>query len=287
VNKSQSVTSLIAGWTTRFSEADIETAALDARVLALWVCAIRREDLIADPDTLASREQVQELAGLCTRRLAREPIAHLVGIREFWSLEFEVSKETLVPRPDSETLVQLALSLVEDKTAELNLLDLGTGSGCLLIALLFELNQARGMGIDISAGALAVARRNAQTHGVAARSEFRKGNWGEGLSDRFEIVVCNPPYIPDGDRSKLSQDVASFEPESALFGGADGLDPLRALIGDVKRLLTPKGFYVMEYGAGQTDGVQGILRESGFEILHIARDLAGIDRTIAAKVAKM
>jgi release factor glutamine methyltransferase len=287
VGKSQSVASLITEWTARFVEAGIETAALDARVLALSTCAIGREELIADPDILANSEQVQRLAELGRRRIDREPIAHLIGAREFWSLDFEVSKETLVPRPDSETLVQLALFLVEDKAADLNLLDLGTGSGCLLIALLTELEQARGLGIDISALALAVARRNAQAHGVAERSDFQQGNWGEGLSGRFDIIVCNPPYIPDGERSALSKDVVSFEPERALFGGPDGLDPLRALIGDVKRLLTPNGFYIMEYGAGQRESVEDILRESGFETLQIAQDLAGNDRTIAAKVAKM
>lgn len=166
----------------------------------------------------------------------------------------------------------------------MRLLDLGTGTGCLLIALLTELENAVGLGIDISEDAMAVASRNAGRHGVDHRAEFRQGNWGDGLDGSFDLILSNPPYVYDTE--DLPPDVREYEPLRALFGGPDGLDPLRAMVGDVKRLLTLEGSYVMEYGQGQAEGVCKILKDEGFEIIRIGRDLAGIERAVVAKVAK-
>lgn len=277
---------LIRGWAARFEQAELATPIIDARALALFVTGLTREELIADPDFRLTEAQIREVERLAERRLTGEPIAYLVGQKEFWGLTFKVTPETLIPRPDTETLVEMALAQMPDKERAYRLLDLGTGSGCLLLALLSERAAATGVGVDLSQGAIEVAQENAQALGLSSRARFCQGNWTEGLVGAFDLVVSNPPYIADDD-PKVSPEVRAHEPASALFGGPDGLDPLRAQAPGVRDLLTKEGSYIMEYGQDQTDLAAQILQAEGFEIAEIRRDLAGIERAILAKVAKM
>ena len=234
-----------------------ETPRLDARLLLAHALGLTRNDLIRDPargiDDGAYRT-------LLARRLAREPLALIVGRREFWSLEFQVSPATLVPRPDSETLIDAALAVFAGKPAPAKVLDLGTGTGCLLLALLTEFPSAFGVGLDRSPAAAALAKTNAATLGLAGRSAFLAGDWTAPLAGRFDLIVSNPPYIPSADIPLLMPEVADHEPRSALDGGADGYDAYRAIIADLNNCLTPAGVAVLELGQGQAISVTDIAR---------------------------
>lgn len=275
----------IEQWQAKFDAAGIESARLDARLLALHVTKREFAELIADPDLNMDDGEADELAMLCEQRLTFKPIAHLLGVKEFWSLPFAINETTLVPRPDSETIIEAALECVTDRSQTCRVLDLGTGSGCLLLALLSELPNAHGVGVDASKGALQIAVENARAFGMDERALFVEGNWGAPVSGHFDLIVCNPPYIPDTDRAALAPEVRDFEPASALFGGIDGLNPLREIAPTLKRLLSPKGFYIMEFGQGQSAAVSSIVSASGLEIVQIRKDLAGIERVIVAKAA--
>ncbi len=275
----------IDDWRKKFEVAGIESAALDARLLALHVTDLSYADFIANSDLSLNDTQQQRLRKLGEQRLTHKPIAHLLGEREFWSLPFVVNEATLVPRPDSETLIEAALVQLSDRTASYQVLDLGTGSGCLLLALLHELPNARGIGVDRSFAALEIATTNAVRLGLRDRADFVLGDWGQSISEAFDLVLCNPPYIPDGDRAQLPVEVRDFEPETALLGGEDGLNPLREFAPHLRGLLSPKGFYIMECGEGQALLATKILEEAGLRIVEIRRDLALIERAIVAKAA--
>jgi release factor glutamine methyltransferase len=219
------------------------------------------------------------------RRLAREPIAYILGEKEFWSLPFEVGPAVLIPRPESESVVEAALAQVADRAAPLLLLDLGTGSGCLLLALLSELPGATGRGVDLSAAALAVAHGNAERLGLADRTRFEQRSWGGGLTERFDLIVSNPPYVAAGDLAGTEPEVRAFEPEIALTAGSDGLAAYRALIPDCARLLAPGGHVVLEIGQGQGAAVAGILASHGLGVIERRADLAGIERCVVAQRA--
>ena len=186
-------------------------------------------------------------------------MAHILGQREFWSLAFKVTADTLDPRPDSETLVQAVLDQVPERSAPVRLVDFGTGTGCLLLSLLHELPNAVGLGVDASAAALAIAAENANALGLAQRTTFRRGHWDDGIEPGFDIVLSNPPYIPSGDIPGLQPEVASFEPRLALDGGADGLDAYRRLGPAAMRLLVSDGLAVLEIGIGQGDSVRRMM----------------------------
>lgn len=220
---------------------------------------------------------------LIARRAAREPLSHLTGRREFWSLDFEVTPATLDPRPDSETVIETALSVSPNPDTALTILDLGTGTGCLLLALLSERPRAEGIGIDIDPAAVAVARRNADRLALSGRARFAVGDWGRALEGRFDLIISNPPYIPAADIAVLQREVSEYEPRRALDGGADGLDAYRALAGDVLRLLAPGGAAVYEFGLGQGDGVAEVVEGAGLAVEGFARDLAGRRRCIVCR----
>ena len=207
-------------------------------------------------------------------------MAHILGRREFWSLAFKVTADTLDPRPDSETLVQAVLDQVPDRSAALRLADFGTGTGCLLLALLHELPNATGVGVDVSAAALAVAAENADALGLAQRASFHRGNWDDGIDPGFDIVLSNPPYIPSGDIAGLQPEVASFEPRLALDGGSDGLDAYRRLGPAAMRLLVPGGLAAFEIGLGQGDSVRRIMAAAGLRHIATARDLGAVERCV-------
>jgi release factor glutamine methyltransferase len=223
-------------------------------------------------------------ATLITRRAAREPLAYILGWREFWSLRFRVSPATLIPRPDSETLVEAALALCPDPQAPIRVLDLGTGTGCLLLAVLHERPNAFGVGVDRSESAVHVALSNACDLGLAERSVFLCGDWAGSIRGRFDLVLSNPPYIATPELAGLMPDVASHEPRSALDGGNCGLGAYRAIIAALPHLLAPSGAAVLELGAGQFDAVGETAASAGFQVAARA-DLAGITRAIILRTS--
>lgn len=267
----------------RLRQARIESARLDARVLLGYVLGIDGMTLFVHPERPIAADEMTRFEAILRRRERREPVSHIIGQREFWSLPFHVTANTLDPRPDTETLVETILDAVPERNAPLRLLDFGTGSGCILLALLSELPNAQGLGIDISQAALAVARGNAEALGLAERVEFQEGNWGQGLEGYFDIIVSNPPYIPENDIDGLEPEVSHYEPRTALNGGADGLDCYRILIPDCWRLLADKGRLAFEVGQGQAQAVQTMLIASEFNSIEIRHDLAGIARCVSTQ----
>ncbi len=265
------------------SEAGFDTAALDARLLLLTALGISATDLITRPDTALTPEQADTLASYASRRLAHEPVARIVGEREFWGLPFRLSPETLVPRPDTETLVETVLDLVPDRQAPLRIVDFGTGSGCILVALLHELPQATGLGVDLSLGALRTARQNAEANGVGDRSRFALSRWADAVSGSFDLIVSNPPYIASGVIPTLDEEVREHDPRLALDGGPDGLEPYRILLAEAERLLAPEGLLAVEIGYDQAEDLASLAGIHGLETLRIAHDLSGNPRCIAMK----
>ena len=273
----------VTGLARRLGAAGVDDAAGDARLLATHALGIDRIGLHVDRDRRLTAAELAELERLGRRRATREPVSRILGHREFWSLDFALSPATLDPRPDSETLVQAALDRVGDRDRALTLLDLGTGSGCLLIALLTELPNARGIGIDVSVDAAATARRNAARLGVADRAGFLVGDWAAALGASFDLVVSNPPYIAEPEVAGLAPEVARFDPRAALIAGPDGLQAYRALAPALPALLNPDGWTVLEVGAGQASAVASLLAEAGLADLAAIRDLGGVKRCICGK----
>ncbi len=270
----------------RLAAVGIDTAHFDARLMVAEVLGIEMRRLPASHHVEFNGEERGRLTAMLERRLAREPMSHILGRRGFWTLEFEVSADTLDPRPDTETLIEAVLTAVEDRGQPRRVLDFGTGTGCILLALLSEMGHSTGLGIDFSPAALAVAVRNAEKLGLAPRAEFRLGNWGDGLEGAFDIIVSNPPYIPDGDIDGLEPEVARYEPRSALAGGPDGLNCYRALIPHMARLLAPGGVAALEVGAGQAQDVTALLAAGGLPGASIRCDLGGVERCLIVRRIK-
>lgn len=252
-----------------FRNVGIETAQRDARLLILHATGIEHMDLIRDPRASLGQEAAELLSALGERRKTREPVARILGEWEFWSLPFTLVAETLIPRPDSETVVAAALIALKERrhnSEGLKILDLGTGSGCLLISLLHELPGATGVGVDIAPEAVAVAKKNAERNGVGSRAEFHEANWGEGITGPFDLIVSNPPYIADRIIDSLEPEVRHHDPRKALSGGHDGLEAYRAIAEDLTALLAPNGIVALEIGADQAETVPIIFRNKGYEI---------------------
>lgn len=277
---------LTAAAAGRLAEAGIASARLDARLLAARAFGVDAARLLAYPEWRPAPAMRRRFETLVERRAAREPVALILGRREFWGLDFQVTAATLVPRPETETVVERALACVgareRKNDGELSVLDLGTGSGCLLLALLSELPNARGLGVDVSAAALRVAGANADALGLAGRARFTASDWGGDVAETFDLVVANPPYVADGDFAALEPEVSRFEPRLALAGGADGLDAYRALVPGLRRLLNPGARVVIEIGAGQADAVALMLESHRLAVSGVHADLAGRPRAIAA-----
>lgn len=266
----------------RFADSGMDNARLDARLLAAEVLGVEQLRLVTHPDMPVSPEQAALFEHMVARRLAREPISHILGRRGFWTFDLKVTADTLDPRPDTETLVQAVLDRLADRDRAWRILDFGTGTGAIILALLSELPNATGIAIDRSAAALAVARDNAIALGLAGRIHFVQGDWGSGFDGCFDAIVSNPPYIPDQDIAGLEPEVARFEPRSALAGGADGLDCYRILAPDMARLLTPGGIAALEVGAGQAGAVADLLAKAGLLVDEVRRDLGGVERCVVA-----
>lgn len=273
----------LARLSRRLDAAGVEGPMRDARLLAAHALDVDRIALHVDRDRRLSTCEQEALHRLGRRRAAGEPVSRIVGRREFWSLTFELSPATLDPRPDSETIVQAALDRLPDRDRPLSILDLGTGSGCLLIALLSERPRAWGVGVDVSRDAAATARRNAIRLGVADRAAFLVGDWGQALVGGFDLVVANPPYIAVPEFGALAPEVARFDPRRALVAGADGLDAYRALAPFLAGLLTAGGLAVLEVGAGQAPAVASILTHAGLAGLESIDDLAGVQRCVCGR----
>ncbi len=229
--------------------AGVETPALDARLLMQHALACTREALLLNDARRMSEEEWRRFHALIGRRAAREPLAQIVGGKEFYGREFLVDRHVLTPRPDSETLIEAVLERIKDR--DVCVLDLGTGSGCLLLTLLAECSGACGVGVDISHAALGVARSNAGVLGLERRAWFIQGNWADALDAEFDVVIANPPYIPEAERRRLMPEVAYFEPETALFSGKDGLDSYAEIAHQLARVLAPRGIAALEVGAGR------------------------------------
>ncbi|HEY0028681.1 MAG TPA: peptide chain release factor N(5)-glutamine methyltransferase [Allosphingosinicella sp.] len=253
---------------------DSATPRLDAELLMAHALGVERDTLLLsrldDPEPEAFQP-------LLTRRAAGEPVAYITGRRAFWTIELEVGPGVLIPRPDSETLLETAVAHFRGRPPA-RILDLGTGPGTLLLAALAEWPKARGLGIDASEAALAFARRNAERLGVSGRAELRLGDWAEGIEGRFDLILCNPPYVEA--EADLPRDVGEWEPAEALFAGEDGLADYRRLATQISHLIAPEGIACLELGAGQGEAVSALFAAGGLQpALH--PDLAGHLRCLA------
>ena len=263
---------------TKLLEAVSDTARLDAELLLAHALNISREKLLLDLPHLTVPE---DFNALIERRMQAEPVAHLVGRKEFWGLEFQVSPDVLIPRPDSETLIEEAVRLFADNPPR-NILDLGTGSGALLLAALHEFPDAGGTGIDVSAAALKIARSNADRLNMTDRAAFlqldwNRPGWTDCLEDSFDLILANPPYVASG--AGLSREVTDFEPHEALFAGDEGLDDYQTLIPALSRLFGAEAAALVEIGFDQAKSVSDIARENGYHV-DCKRDLGGNDRLL-------
>ncbi len=281
----------------RLKEAGVDDPQFDTRLLAAHALSCNRMQIMMQAERIMTAEEIAAVYRLIDRRAAREPVARIIGEREFWGLPIALNEATLEPRPDSETLVEAALTKMEGLTSSaklsaeamaktkslaLNILDLGSGSGCLLLALLSKWPNATGLGIDISPRAVEQARINAERLGLADRAAFRVNYWLEGLGETFDVIISNPPYVASGDIPNLMPEVRNFDPHEALDGGADGLDVYRFLIPQLPLFLNPNGFAIFEVGQGQAEAVCGLFRGAGFANVATHTDLGGVMRCVAA-----
>jgi release factor glutamine methyltransferase len=262
------------------AEAGVENPRREARLLLQHALGLSAEQMLA----LSPRNAVEPAGYLdaVARRARHEPFAYITGQKGFWTLDLAVSPASLVPRGDTETLVSCVLDLVPDREAPLSVLDLGTGTGCVLLAVLSEYPSAWGVGVDINPQAAALAAGNATRCGLAGRAAFMAGSWTEALEPgaRFDLVLSNPPYIPSHDLSELMPEVRDHEPVRALDGGADGLDAYRQLCADLPARLTPEGFGVFEIGIGQEADLRGLAAENHLNVIEVRADFQGISRAV-------
>jgi len=273
VADSLSVRVAIADASARISS---ETPRLDAELLMAHALGVSRQAMLlsrlGDPAP-------EGFAALVERRIAHEPVAYITGSRGFWTIELNVGPGVLVPRADSETLIEAAAEHFPDRAAPLRVLDLGTGPGTLLLAALAEWPQAHGLGVDTSDIALGYARDNAEALGLADRVVLRRGDWSDGVDGEFDLILCNPPYIGTGE--ELGPEVREHEPAGALFAGTDGLDDYRRIVPELPRLLAPGGIAVLEIGWTQSAAVAALVRAAGLAAA-IRQDLGGRDRAVIA-----
>jgi release factor glutamine methyltransferase len=245
-------------------------------VLLAHALGFTQSDLIRNPGQQIDTTIYERLL---VRRIGHEPVALIVGRREFWSMEFMVSPASIIPRPDSETLIEAAVAAFGDRRQPTKIIDLGTGTGCLLLALLQEFPTAFGIGVDLAPDAAALAKANASRLGLRSRSAFLVGDWTEAFSGSFDLVISNPPYIPGPEVAALMPEVAHYEPRLALDGGPDGYEAHRTILSGLNRLLEPNGIAILELGRGQANYVSDLAREAGFQA-SFRMDLAEIPRAI-------
>ncbi len=272
-----------------FREAGIDSPELDARLIVAAALGISHEAIIARAGDTLTLEQGRRVDDMRQRRLMREPVSRMLGARDFWGRSFALNEATLDPRPDSEALIETALAVVNAegwRQSPLRILDLGTGSGCLLLSLLAELPHATGIGTDVAALALDAARANALRLGLAGRAAFAMADWLDGIEGPFDIVISNPPYIPSPMLADLQPEVR-FDPACALDGGESGLEAYRRIIPALAHVLPGPGWAIFEIGPGQAESVLKLMRGAGFDscppVPPVYRDLAGRERGVAVK----
>lgn len=283
-----SVADALHAMTQTFLAAGIETPEVDARLLLGHALRLDRAQLIAQDDRIIEAREVDAVSVLAVRRLKREPVSRIFGQKEFWSLPLAVTLDVLVPRPETETVVETALDVVARdalRMEKLRILDIGTGSGALLLALLRELPNAVGTGTDISKAALDVARANAERNRLAGRCTFVAADIAADLRGPFDLIVSNPPYIRHRDIASLPPEVRGYDPAVALDGGDDGLDAYRAIAAQTPTLLAPGGQLIVELGAGQEAEVRALFTKAGLMVGAARPDLAGIPRALGATIA--
>lgn len=256
-----------------------DEAALSARLLAEAVLGWSTTQILTSGDQLEPPAFAAAFDELIARRAHREPLAYITGTREFWNLRFEVSPAVLIPRPETEGLIEAVNTILPDREASLRVADVCTGSGCVAVAIAVERRAARVVAADLSAAALEIARRNVTRHGVSDRVECVQGDLLTPLTGRFDLIVANPPYVAAGSRTALQPEVRNFEPETALFGGADGLEIIRRLVSDAPACLNPDGYLMFEFGDGQEADVSELISASSrLRMVDIKCDLQGIER---------
>ena len=275
------LTNLIYRAVAKLKAAGVPDAGTDARVLITEAARLDREDLLRDPVMTLDEETVNSFNIMIGRRCNREPVSRIIGRREFRSIEFQLSPSVLDPRPESEIVVEAVLDFVRRRSGQIRVLDIGTGTGCLILSILAELPGATGIGTDFDVKAVANAFDNARRLGFLTRTEFLHTFWVDGVVGRFDVIVSNPPYIRTNDISKLSPEVSQYEPRVALDGGADGLDAYRALASRVPDHLSSSGIVITEIGAGQKTGVVQVFKDHAFKLVDARSDHAGHIRSLS------
>jgi release factor glutamine methyltransferase len=268
----------------RLAAAGVDTPDTDVRILLQHALGLDAAGYrLKRSDDVLTAAELSRIEALLARRETREPVWRILGQRGFWTLDLALSPATLEPRPDTETIVEATLAALPDRNAPLSILDLGTGTGCILLALLSELPNARGLGVDRAEGAVATASANAVANGLGERARFRLGDWGDGLDGGFDVVVSNPPYIPSGEIADLAPEVRDHDPAAALDGGADGLDAYRQIAPQLPKLLVPGGIAALEVGVGQAQAVSTLVEAAGLRLTGVIRDLASVERCVRAE----
>jgi release factor glutamine methyltransferase len=279
------MTTLLEAWSgaqKRLKTVGVDSPSIDARLLLEAAAGVTRLEVITDPYRPLTAEQAARFDGYVERRSRREPVARILGRKGFWKLLLQVNAEVLTPRPETERLVDIALEAFPQERASFSMLDLGVGSGAILLSVLAERPAAKGLGVDISEAALATARDNAASLGLAERATFLRTDWTQGLPDEaFDLVTSNPPYIPTGDIDGLEPEVSAHEPRLALDGGPDGLSAYRVLAPEILRVLKPEGRFAVEIGWDQGAAVKALFEQAGAQDLRVVRDLSDRDRVVA------
>jgi len=259
----------------------VKSPSLDLNILISKVLNINTKSLILHSEKTLSKIQIQEFNKLLERRLSGEPISHIIGKRGFWDFEFTVNKNTLDPRPDSETLIEEVLRIYKNQSdKKLNILELGVGTGCLIITLLKLFSNSTGLGIDISPETLKIANKNAEDLKIKNRIKFIKNNWNDNITEKFDIIISNPPYIPTEQIETLQIEVRDFEPHLALDGGDDGLDCYKYIAKNIGKNLNKNGKIFLEIGQNQENDIIKIFQYNNFKLQSIQKDLGGIVRVL-------
>lgn len=262
-----------------FRAGNLETPDIDARFLLEEITKFSRAQLLLVRSMPCPQHKIDEIRAACERRLNGEPVARIIGKREFWGHTFRLSPETLEPRPDSETMIEMVLSRFTDRALPYKFLDLGTGTGCLIAALLKEFPHASGWAVDRSFGAIEQAKKNFISLDLSNRVLCINGSWADSLDGPFDCIVSNPPYIPQ--QTHLSREVLNHDPAFALFAGCDGLDAYRTLFPSLIRLLTPQGCAFFEFGIDQEQALRKLAENHNLNVITVQKDLGGIPRVLA------
>ncbi len=267
----------------QLKEVGIENSRHEARLILSHILGLSKEKIFLEKSLKVSKKDLEDVSRVTEMRCARKPLSKIKNVKEFWSLDFFVNEDVLDPRPDSEILIEAVTGRINDKNQNISVLELGVGSGCLVVTLLHLFENAKAVATDISLNACQVARKNAKMHGVSDRLEVCQMSWGSSLDGKFDVIISNPPYISLNDKNALQPEV-HYDPSIALYGGDDGLDCYRSLAPDIRRLLSCDGFAVLEIGDDQEKDVEGIFAQEGLKVLEIKKDLSLKNRCLIVQL---